>query len=309
MPNRNKGLYLALLTALISGISIFINKFAVASFENPIMLPTIKNSLVGFLLLSVCILSRSWQKTRSELRSLTKKQILQLVGVALVGGSVPFYLFFTGLSQIPAVNAAIIQKSLVIWVALLAIPLLKEKITKTQALAVLILFAGNLMVGGFKGLTLSKGEFMIFLATLSWAAETILVKKVLRSLSADVVTTARMGLGSMLLIFFSLITAPSDVLQVISLNSSQWFWITLTSVTLFAYVFTWFRALKLAPAITVSAVLVSSTLVTNVLSAIFITHTWNLILTQQGSLIIIGLLLLIRISKLQSHPNEPIMVK
>lgn len=291
MPNHTKGLYPAFLTALISGVSIFINKFAVASFANPVMLPTIKNSLVGLLLLATLIASGRWQKSRAEIKSLTKKQIFQLIGVAIIGGALPFYLFFTGLAQIPAVNASIIHKSLVLWVAILAIPLLKEKISKTLALAVLILFAGNLFVGGFNGLTLSKGEIMVFLATLLWATETILAKKVLKSLNANIVATARMGLGSLILIVVSVITSPNDIMKMASLNSSQWFWISLTAITLFSYVSTWYRALKLAPAITVSAILVSSTLITNILSAIFITHAWNLTLTLQGLLIGTGTLI------------------
>jgi drug/metabolite transporter (DMT)-like permease len=298
---QNRGIYLALLTALISGVSIFINKFAVASFESPVMLPTIKNSLVGLFLLATLIASGQWQKNWTELKSLNKKQALQLIGVAIIGGSLPFYLFFTGFSQIPAINASIIHKSLVLWVALLAIPLLKEKVTKNQALAVLLLFAGNLMIGGFKGLTFSKGEWIVFLATLLWATETILVKKVLKSLSADLVATARMGVGSLILILVTAVTSPSDITGITNLNSTQWFWVILTSITLFAYVSTWYRALRVAPAITVSAVLVSATLVTNILSAIFITHAWNFALTQQGSLIAVGLLLVTRVSKLPSH--------
>ena len=211
MPNHNKGIYLAFLTALISGFSIFINKFAVTSFENPAMLPTIKNSLVGLLLLAALIASGQWTKNWARLKSLNKKQATQLLGIAIIGGSLPFYLFFIGLSQIPAVNAAVIQKSLVFWVALLAIPLLKEKVTKTQALAVLVLFAGNLIIGGFKGLAFSKGELMVLLATLLWATETILAKKVLRAVEADIVAFARMGLGSLTLVLFSLVTSPSDI--------------------------------------------------------------------------------------------------
>jgi drug/metabolite transporter (DMT)-like permease len=309
MPNRHKGIYLAFLTALISGFSIFINKFAVASFENPTMLPAIKNGLVGLLLLGTLTASGQWAKNRTEVKSLTKKQLFQLIGIAIIGGALPFYLFFTGLAQIPAINAAIIQKSLVLWVAILAIPLLREKITKTQALAVLVLFAGNLMLGGFKGLTFSKGELMILFATLLWATETILAKKILRTVSPNVVATARMGLGSLILLSVLLITSHTDLTKIGSLNSTQWFWIVATSVTLFAYVSTWYRALKLAPAITVSAVLVSSTLITNILSALFITRAWTLVLTGQTILILTGVLLIEMSIKSQSHSDQPVMVK
>ena len=48
--------------------------------------------------------------------------------VAVVGGSVPFVLFFEGLARAEATQAAFIQKTLVVWVALLAVPLLHERL-------------------------------------------------------------------------------------------------------------------------------------------------------------------------------------
>ncbi len=293
MTNSAKGLKLALLAALISGVSIFINKFAVASLGNPLILPTIKNSLVGLLFVGLLLGTKKWQKVKS----LNKNQGLRLLAVGIIGGSLPFYLFFTGLSQIPAVNAAIIQKSLVFWVALLAVPFLKEKLTKTQGLAVLLLFAGNLMVGGFRGLTFATGEVMVLGATLLWAVETIFVKKLLIDVDSDLVATARMGLGSLLLIATSIIVSPTDLVNVTRLTSTQWFWIALTSVTLFGYVNCWYKALHHESAVNVSATLVLATLLTNILSAILITHTWNFILTIQGLTIMAGILIISKLGR------------
>lgn len=225
-----------------------------------------------------------------------------MLAIGIIGGAVPFYLFFTGLSQIPAINANIIQKSLILWVTILAIPLLKERISKTQGFAVLLLFAGNLMIGGFKGLEFSKGELMVLCATLFWAAETIFVKKILNSVDSDIVAAARMGLGSLILITASAISAPSDLSNIGSLTPVQGFWVAITSITLFGYVNCWYKALKYAPAISVSATLVSATLVTNILSAVFITHTWNAVLIYQGILIGLGALL-INLSLRKSRTN------
>lgn len=306
MQSSAQGLKLAFLTALISGVSIFVNKFAVASFETPVMLPAIKNSLVGLLFLASLVVAGRWQKSLAEVKSLTKKQILQLVSVAVIGGALPFYLFFTGLAQIPAVNASIIHKSLVFWVALLAIPLLKEKLSKIQSLAVLMLFAGNLLVGGFKGLSFTAGELMVLGATLLWAVETIMVKKLVNGISLSLLATARMGLGSLLLLTASAISSPTGFTRIVTLTGTQWFWISLTAVTLFGYVSCWYRALKKASAISVSAILVSATLITNILSAIFITHVWNVTLTYQGLLIFVGIVFLafsLGKASLRKHAN------
>ncbi|MBU1970542.1 DMT family transporter [Patescibacteria group bacterium] len=284
MSDTAKGLRVALFAAFISGVSIFLNKFATASLDHPLILPTIKNTLVGLFFTSFLIGSHQWQK----IKSLKRKQVGQLILIGVIGGALPFYLFFSGLAQIPAVNAAIIHKSLIIWVTLLAMPLLKERLSKLQAAGVLALFAGNLWLGGFGGLTFSPGELMVLGATLLWAIETIVAKKALKELDPQLLAAARMGLGSVILIGISLITAPAELASLTKLDSVQWTWIGLTTISLVGYVYCWYFALKHASAISVSAVLVVATLITNLLSAIFITHTWNLTLTHQGCLLLAG---------------------
>jgi len=284
-----KGIQLALLTAFISGFSIFINKFAVDSIKPALTFTASKNIMVAVMIISLLILTKKWR----QILSLKKDQAIKLFLIAVIGGSLPFYLFFTGLSQTSAINAAILQKTLVIWVAIIAIPFLKEKLSAVQILAIGVLFGSNIMIGGFRGFSYSQGELMILAATILWAIETVIAKRVLNKVDADIVTGARMGIGSLILFSLSLITNPKTISSIVSLNSNQWFWLLLTALSLFAYVSIWYRSLKLAPATTVTAVLVISTLVTNLLSAIFITHSWKLQLTQQGMLMILGISLLI----------------
>lgn len=157
-----KGIYLALLTALISGISNFVNKIAVAAIKPPLVFTAEKNAIVGILIIGILIATWKWEK----IKNLTRKQISYLVLIGIIGGSLPFYLFFTGLSLIPAINGALIHKTLVFWVALLAIPFLKEKISKLQILAVLLLFASNFVIGGFVSLQHSRGELFVLIATI-----------------------------------------------------------------------------------------------------------------------------------------------
>jgi len=289
MTTPNKAIQLALLTALISGFSIFINKFAVDSIQPALTFTASKNIIVAVMIISLLLVTKKWK----TILTLKKDQVLKLLMVAIIGGALPFYLFFSGLSQIPAINAAIIQKTLVLWVALLAIPFLKEKISALQILAIGILFGANVMVGGFKGFGFSTGELMIMAATILWAIETVIAKKVLTAVDPDIVTGARMGIGSLILFSFSLATNPNTISSLVSLSLTQYFWLILTALALFAYVSIWYRTLKLASAITVTAILVASTLVTNILSAVFITHSWKLQLTQQGALMILGVSLLI----------------
>ena len=104
-----KGIKLALLAALISGFSIFINKSAMGAIA-PLTFTTSKNLVVGLAICSLILLSGKWRK----IRDLKRHEVVKLVVVGVIGGSLPFYLFFTGLAQTSAVSAAIIQKTLVL---------------------------------------------------------------------------------------------------------------------------------------------------------------------------------------------------
>ena len=120
MSYKTKGIYLALITALISGVAIFINKFAVDAIHPPLVFTAMKNAGVGLFIIGILLLTPKWKL----IKKLTKREIIYLISIGIIGGSIPFYLYFTGLSQIPAINAAIIQKTLVFWVTLVAIPVL-----------------------------------------------------------------------------------------------------------------------------------------------------------------------------------------
>jgi drug/metabolite transporter (DMT)-like permease len=289
LSSHSKGIKFALITALISGVSIFVNKFAVGAFGQPLAFTAFKNTLVAVFLIGIILGAGKYH----HVKFLSKKEKLYLLLIGLIGGSIPFYLFFTGISQIPAINAAMIHKTLVIWVIILAVPILKERISKLQILAIALLFSSNLVIGGFRGFLFSTGELMILAATVLWAVETIIAKKVLPSVDPDIVAASRMVIGAVVLLGAALLTAPSALGSVTGLSLAQWVLVLVTVLFLLGYVTSWYRALKFAPAIVVTAVLVSSTLVTNILTATFVTHTWNIPLTIQTILIMggVGLLL------------------
>ena len=299
MSNITKGIYISLATAVISGVSIFVNKFAVDAVKPALYFTSVKNVAVALLIVTIVLATGEWKK----IAKLSKKELGYLLLIGIIGGSLPFYLYFTGLSQTPAVNAAIIHKTLVFWAMLMAIPFLKEKVSKWQILGVLMLFAGNVFVGGFKGFKFSQGELMLLVATVLWAVENILAKKVLATVSPNIVTAFRMGLGSIVLMSATIITVPQVLQKSLALSNEQFLYMGLTVLFLLAYTTTWYRALKHAPAVVVTSVLVSSTLVTNVLSAVFVTHSWNVTLTVQALLIVAGLFIFSKSALNQPKPS------
>lgn len=284
MTTQQKGLMLAGLTAVISGTANFANGLVVKGMD-PLVHNVVKNGLVGIVVVSLLLLGSKW----SQVKKLSQKQFLQLSLIALIGGSIPFVLFFTGVKAIGGVPGSLIHKTLIFWVALLAIPLLKEKMSWKLIAAILLLYGSN-FVSGFKGfgeLTLAHG--MVLLATMMWGVENIIAKIVLKKVDADIVVAARMGGGALILtgILFATGKAP----LVAALSGTQWLMLFGVAVLLLGYVMGWYRALKLLPATQVASVLVGATIVTTTLDAILVKHTYSLAQLGQAGLIVAGVTL------------------
>jgi len=286
--------YLVLIAAIISGSNNFLTKIAVTAIKDPILYTSLKNAIVAIFIIGAILLL----KKLPEVLSLTKRQLLRLLAIGFIGGAVPFALFFTGLQQTSAINAGLIHKTLFVWVLLIAIPMLKEKLAWQQWVGIAAIFGANLFVGGFNGFQFNIGEFMILGATVFWAIENIIAKKALENISSVVVAAARMSFGAMFLILFlALRGAPMAMGAVLDLSGAQWGWTLLTSVLLFGYVTLWYTALKNAPATYVAALLVPATLVTNVLSAVFITGSLAIPQIASAILLITGVVLMILFAK------------
>src|SRR3990167_1835894 len=110
-----KGYLLVFSTAIISGFSVFVNKFGVSAV-NPNIYTFLKVLVVAIFLTGLLLFLKDWQK----LKSLTKKQWFLLMIIGFVGGSVPFLFFFEGLSMTNAAQGSFIHKTMFIWVTFLA---------------------------------------------------------------------------------------------------------------------------------------------------------------------------------------------
>ena len=253
------GICLALATALISGLSVFLNGFAVRQFSDPATYTTLKNAVAAVILVGAFL------AVGGVPRALGTRRWLGLVVLGVIGGSVPFLLFFTGLAQATAPAAAVIQKTLFIWVALLAAVLLRERLGAWQIGALGVLLLATLMVQPPTGVGWGSGESLIALATGFWAVETILARRLLASVPPLVAGAGRMGFGLVVLVGYLAVTGRIGL--VTQLGPVQWAWVLGTGVLLAGYVATWYGALRRAPAATVAAVLTLGAPITAGLSA------------------------------------------
>ena len=265
MTTRATGIALAFVTALVSGVSIFVNGHAVKHFGDATVYTTAKNAVAGALLLVLALTIRRPGVNAGAGRPRRRRHRLALLAVAVIGGSVPFVLFFEGLARAEATQAAFIQKTLIVWVALLAVPILRERFRWPHALAIVLLLAGQAWLAGRAGtVVFGAGEAMILAATLLWSIEVVYVKHLLASLSPRTLGAARMGIGTALLVGWVAVSGKAG--QLYGFDAEQWRWILLTGLLLTAYVATWYAALARAQAVDVTAVLVFGAVVTALLA-------------------------------------------
>lgn len=264
---------LALVAAVFSGVAVFVNSYGVRTMGDATVYTTAKNVVAGAVLLAIVGLLASRRVLRGVTVTVpsTRRQAIGLAAIALVGGCVPFVLFFEGLARIASgpVQAQFINKTLVIWVALLGVVVLRERVGALQVAAVVLLIVGQVkLAGGASALwamSFGAGEAMILAATILWAIEIVLAKVLLGSLSSWTLALTRMIGGSVLLVAWVLLRGNLRALVTMDLN--QWKWVLITGGLLAAYVATWLAALALAPAVSVTAVLVAAVPVTALLQS------------------------------------------
>jgi len=260
--NTRLGVGLAIGTALISGLAIYLNSYGVKAVPDAAVYTTAKNGVAALILVGLAL----GLGAAREARALDGRRRAGLLAIAVIGGSVPFVLFFSGLAIATAPTAAFIQKTLFIWVALMALPLLGERIGLVQIGALGVLLVGQVLVAPPTGMGWGAGETMILAATLLWAVEVVLAKRLLVGISAPLLGAARMGLGFLVLIGYLAVSGRLAGLG--ALSGQALIWVLVTGVLLAGYVATWFAALRFAPATTVTSILVGAAVVTGALSSV-----------------------------------------
>ena len=261
------GLLLALGAAAVSGVAVFVNGEAVGRFSSPTVYTTGKNLVAGMVLVVLAIASgrrRSSSGNAVEVGSWTARERVGVIAVAVIGGAVPFVLFFEGLARATSSDAAFLHKTLVVWVAVLAVSLLGERLTPLHVGAVALLIAGQIaLADGIGSLRPGVGEAMILAATLCWAVELILVKRLVETLPSTTVGASRIAGGAVLLVVWLAVTGR--VADLVSLSMAQWAWLGLTGSILSVFVTVWFAAVARAPVIDVAAVLVPAAVITGLI--------------------------------------------
>ncbi|MGP8060435.1 MAG: DMT family transporter [Acidimicrobiales bacterium] len=279
------GLAVAAVTAVLSGVSVFVNSYGVHAVRSPAVYTTAKN-LVAFALLGTGALAAAAWRRRSPAcerfvgppapgprraggpGGLRPLQWLGLAYVGVVGGGIAFVLFFEGLARTTATPAAFVRDSLVIFVAALGVPFLHERVSGWNLAAIGVLVGGEVALSrGIGHIDLGAGSALVLASTLLWAVEVVVARRLLTEVVAPgTLSVVRMGVGAVTLCVYLAVTGALGSLG--ALDAGQVGWVLLTGLLLAGYVGTWMTALSRARALDVTSVLVASALVTALLGAV-----------------------------------------
>ena len=253
----NKGIKFAFLMALISGAANFFNKEIISAGIDPVLLTALKNAVPGILFLILAL------PLAPQLKNLKKGDWLKLFFIGVIGGFIPFILFFKGLALTSAAAGSFIHKTMFLWVAILAWATLKEKLNRWQIFALAIMALGLAAMIKFTP-HFGRGEMMIFGATLLWALETVFIKQLIKNIDYRLLGAARMALGSVFIFIFAGFTGKLSL--VTKLQPTDWLAIIFVGTILSGYVYFWYRSLALIPATVTSSILTLAFPITLLLS-------------------------------------------
>ena len=247
------GLLLVLLTAVISGVSTFINLYAVSGTNSDAFV-TVRNGAVALILVPFALVT-TYGMVRSPL---SRRDWTRLVIIGIVGGGIPFLLFFHGLQVAAAsgagITASFLYRTLFLIAAVLGIVFLKERFNWRIALAAALLLGGNLLLLSFTTPIWANGDGYVFAATVLWAGEYTLSKQTLRTLPSQTVALGRMGFGAIFL--FGYLAATAQFASIGTFTAGQWTWVAVSGILLTAFVLSWYAGLKRVDLSVATAVLV-----------------------------------------------------
>ena len=233
------GLWLVGGTAVVSGISTFVNGYAVAGTSSDAFV-TVRNVLVAALLVPLVLLT-----ARRALAPTRRVEWAQLALVGLIGGAVPFLLFFKGLQLAAAgggsTTASFVYRTLFLWAIVLGVVALGERFRLRIAAAAALLLGGSYLMLAIRSPVLTDGSAYVAAATLLWAVEYTLSKRLLRRLAPGTVALGRMGFGGAFLTAFLAATGGLGALG--GFGPAEWGWVAISALLLTAFVALWYPGL------------------------------------------------------------------
>jgi len=243
MKKETVGTILALITAVISGFAIPVNKIFVVGMD-PAVFTAVRALIIGLVFLMIAGFQSGF-----NFRKFKKVPSRHLLAIGVIGGGLAFLMYFTGLQLTTAGRAAFLHKTLPIYAGILGAIFLKERIPKKHWYALVVMLAGLFMIH-FTRIPLSAwwanpglGDVLVIGATILWAVENTIARKVMREGETNfVVSFSRMFIGAIVLFCAVFLMGKADVL--LSLSGQQVANLFISTGVLFGYVFFWYWSIR-----------------------------------------------------------------
>ena len=253
---------MVLLTAVVSGVSNFVN-FRAVQGTNVAAWITVRNLAVAAMLLPLAAVLGLGSGSR-----ISRSSWARLVVIGLVGGAAPFLLYFEGFQMAAAAGgaagASLGYRSLFLLATVFGVLFLRERLPRRFLLAAGLLLGGSVLLVGVSGPVWTDGTAYVLAATALWAAEYTMSKRLLADLPARTVALGRMGFGAMFLLAYLAVTGQFAAIP--GFGAADWMNAGLSALLLFAFVSTWYAGLKTVDLSTATSLLVLAFPITWLLS-------------------------------------------
>lgn len=235
MSTQVRGIIFGLLAAAIWG-GMYVVSDVVLKTIPPFTLLTIR-LLLGVLVLGIMV---SFQ--REKVRSLTKSQVIQLIGIGILGFGISVGAQFVGTDESSAINGSLVTSASPAFILIFAALLLHEKLTTQRILAVVMATSGVIIIidpskADFGSETF-RGNIALAIAAITWGLYSILIRQISIKIDTLIVTLIAFFGGLMLTIPAALIelqTRPIGAvdggtvlgvlyLGVVSTAGAMWLW-------------------------------------------------------------------------------------
>ncbi len=213
--NRSWGYLSALMVALLFGVWFSLDKILLG-YLHPFALAALTYLIASLFLFSVNfsplknrILNTINQKSRVE-NFISKKEYFILFLTAIFGSVIAPALYLSGLSRITAVNAALLTNVEILFIIIIGIFFLKEKVHKKDILGFALLLIGAIFLStnDLRDLSFNQslfGSLLVISASFFWSLDTSLSKFLSHKRDIIFITALKSGIGGSILLVLSLI--------------------------------------------------------------------------------------------------------
>jgi len=282
-----RGVIFGLLAAAIWG-GMYVVSDVVLKIIPPFTLLTTR-LLLGILVLGVMLYIQ-----RTRLQQPTKSQILQLIGIGILGFGISVGAQFVGTDESTAINGSLVTSASPAFILVFAAILLREKLTLQRITAIVLATLGVIIIidpskADFSSETF-RGNVALAIAAVTWGLYSILIRRVSAKMDTLVVTFVAFIGGLILTIPASAIelqTRPIGTIDIGVILGILYLGIISTAGAMWL----WNRAFALVDASIASLTFFAQPLVGTVLSVILLHQQILPPLIIGGSLIILGVLL------------------